>query len=203
MRELRRRATGLLLGALGWSEGCGPTTPTGEPWESPVDTGPSSTTTEIDLESLDPSTLPAGADACRPPLLAEVVDIADGDTVWIAPIGPGAEELVRLIGFDTPEIAWSGGASECWAEEARSYTTATLLDEIVWLTFDADCIDPYDRTLAYVHLGADPDDFFNAHMVEDGWGEVLIIPPNDTFADELYALEQDARGRGVGVWACP
>jgi endonuclease YncB( thermonuclease family) len=204
MGEVGRRAGGLLIGLIGWAEACTPEPTTSEPWESPVETGATWSSGETDIEALDPSTLPTGADPCREPLLAEVVDIADGDTVWIAPIGPGADELVRLIGFDTPEIDWSGGgASECWAEEARSYTTATLSGEIVWLTFDADCIDPYDRTLAYLHLGAEPDDFFNARMVEDGWGQVLVIPPNDTFADDLYALEQDARGRGVGVWACP
>ena len=195
----------LAIALVGWiAEGCAPEPSGSDPWESPVETGSwAPTSTSTDIEEIDPATLPQGPEPCRPPLLAEVSDIADGDTVWIEPIGAGPEELIRLIGFDTPEINWNGGESDCWAEEARSYTTATLLGEIVWLTFDGDCVDPYDRTLAYIHLGVEPGDFYNLRMVEDGWGEVLVIPPNDAFKDELYALEQIARANGTGVWVCP
>ena len=32
-------------------------------------------------------------------------------------------------------------------------------DKRVWLTFDAECKDGYDRTLAYVHRGLETNDF--------------------------------------------
>lgn len=174
-----------------------------DPWSSTPPDPSATEDTEVALEYIDPSDLPAGPSPCRDPVLVEDIEGVDGDTVWATPVTGGGAELVRLIGFDTPEIAWDGGQSDCWAEEAQAHTRARLDGERAWLTFDGDCIDPYDRTLAYLHTGLGDDDFFNVHMVREGYGDVLIIPPNDAFRDELYAAEEEAQDADLGVWTCP
>ncbi len=172
-----------------------------DPW-STVPVGDTSLTDATPVEYLDPAELPAGDAPCREPLLVEVTEGVDGDTLWAEPVTGGPEELVRLIGFDTPEIAWDGGTSDCWAEEAQARTRALIEGEHVWLTFDEECVGPYDRTLAYVHTGLEVSDFFNVEMVRDGYGKVMTIPPNDTFADLFHDAEDEAQASSLGVWSC-
>lgn len=174
-----------------------------DPWEGTWSSPPQDSGGHSPIEELDPAALPTVPSACREPVLVEVTEGVDGDTIWADPIEGGREQLVRLIGIDTPEIAWDGGTSECWAVEAQDYTQRALEGRLAWLTFDLECIDPYNRQLAYVHLGAEPGDFFNVEALRQGYGEVMIIPPNDGHVELLWEAEAEAQEAEAGVWSCP
>jgi endonuclease YncB( thermonuclease family) len=143
--------------------------------------------------------LPEGASTCREPLLARVAYISDGDTVYVHPVDGSEGEKVRFIGVDTPEIAHEGPA-ECYGEEANAFTSEQLLGRLAWLTFDAECFDPYDRTLAYVIRGEGETGFFNRVLARQGYATALQIEPDVTYADEIEADVAAAEREHLGMW---
>ena len=149
------------------------------------------------VRAIDPATLPAGASPCREPELVRVDWLADGDTLHIRRQRDGGEEDVRVIGVDTPEV-W--GQVECYGPEASRFGDAALDDRLIWLTFDGDCIDPYARTLAYVHLSAAPDCFYERLLLRGGYADTLTFQETSTFAEQFDADEAAARAAGVGMW---
>jgi micrococcal nuclease len=166
--------------------------------------GDSGTTTQRDdpLSLIDSSTLPAGGNPCRAPTFGEVQDVTDGDTIRVM-TGRGSER-VRLIGIDSPEVDHDGDGDECWANEATDFVRDTLEGTNVWLTFDAECEDYYERTLAYVHVGVGDRGFFQRTLLLDGFAEAFSVSPNTAFASQFSADEQIARDNGQGQWsACP
>ncbi len=146
--------------------------------------------------------LPAGTDACAVPVLGRVVHVVDGDTAWVQPEDGSAELNTRFIGVDTPEVAHDEPA-ECYGDVAAAFTESNLGGRLVWLTFDKDCLDPYDRTLAYVFRDDTDAGFFNRRLARGGYAYDLSIAPNDSFEDEIHADERAARDEGLGLWgAC-
>jgi micrococcal nuclease len=152
------------------------------------------------VRDLDPSTLEQGPSPCREPVLARVYRITDGDTIWVRGEDVVLDVSVRMIGIDTPEIAHSGDPADCYGDEAQDFT-AQLDGRLVWLTFDAECFDPYDRLLAYVYVGATGGDLWERQLLRRGFARVLTVGDNDSFAgtfesDEEVAVESDA-----GLWS--
>ncbi len=134
-----------------------------------------------------------------------VTHVVDGDTIDVR-FADGGEERVRLIGVDTPEATTE---IEPYGAEATRYTRASLHRETVYLEIGVERYDPYDRLLAYVWLDpppADPDeadlreDCFNAHLLLDGYAQLLTIPPNVRYVDEFRAFQTEAREAGAGLW---
>lgn len=144
--------------------------------------------------------LPEGEQPCAEPQLVRVVESVDGDTFHALPEGDDWWFSVRIIGIDTPEIAHEDPA-ECYGNEAWSYTASALDGKLVWLTFDAECEDVYDRTLAYVFRSADEAGFVNRAIIRNGYATQLTIPPNDTYADLFQADQRAARDEGLGLWS--
>ena len=133
---------------------------------------------------------------------ATVAHVTDGDTIGI--VWPsGAQATVRLIGVDTPETVRPDEPIECYGPEASDYTKSLLPEGTqVSLEFDRQHLDPYGRTLAYVYL--DDGRMLNALLLENGYGRVLIISPNDHYAAMFYSLEDQAKANETGLWgACP
>lgn len=152
------------------------------------------------VEALDPTTLRAGSSPCGEPVLARVVAVTDGDTVRVHPIGETFEERVRMIGVDTPEIAHEQGEfNECYGPEARTFTNQ-LYQRLVWLTFDGDCRDQFDRLLAYVHVGAGQGDLWERQLLRRGFASVLTIGANRAYSEEFMADESAAFEADVGMW---
>lgn len=152
---------------------------------------------------LDPAALPQGPNPCRAPMLVEVYRVVDGDTIYVTHAdGSGLNEKVRIIGVDTPEIAHSSDeTSECYGDEAATFTDQALYGKTIWLTFDYTCEDVYDRTLAYVLTGGTEDDLFERRLLREGYAEAFPWSNTDTFEvifddDEHYAQEQ-----GAGLWS--
>ncbi len=135
-----------------------------------------------------------GEAPCRSPIEVQVQEVYDGDTISVS--HGSVYEVVRFIGIDTPEMNW-GNAPDCWAAEALDRSTGLLLNQSIWLGFDAECKDDYDRTLAYLSLdGA----FINRQLVREGHGWAFPFEPNTAFASSLQTAEQQARAEDAGLW---
>lgn len=136
-----------------------------------------------------------------------VTRVIDGDTIKLS---DGTK--VRLIGVDTPELHYSdklvrdarrtGSDIKTIQELGRKACTFTkkLLDKHE-IRIDNDVVghDKYGRTLAYVFLKDGT--FVNAKILEEGYGQVMTIPPNVKYADYFLKLERKARDDNSGLWA--
>ncbi len=125
--------------------------------------------------------------------------VVDGDTIVV-----GDGERVRLIGIDTPETKDPREPVGCFGVEASRHTEKLLPPGTgVRLVYDVERTDRYDRTLAYVYRSSDGL-FVNAALVRDGYAYAYTYPPDVAHADELVALQREAREAGRGLWsACP
>ncbi len=66
------------------------------------------------------------------------------------------------------------------------------------LEFDVEKRDRYGRTLAYVYL--EDGTFVNAKILEEGYGQVMTIPPNVKYSDHFLKLQREARAGNKGLW---
>lgn len=122
--------------------------------------------------------------------------VIDGDTIELE-----GGLKIRYLLVDTPEIAHSvDEVSECFGDEARAQNTTLVLGKDISLEYDAECKDRFGRTLAYVYVG---ERMINEVLVERGYARVLVIKPNEKYADDMRALEDHAESTGAGLWgAC-
>ena len=153
------------------------------------------------VENLDPSTLRTGSSPCREPLLGRVYHVADGDTISVS----GQSEIVdlpgvRLIGVDTPEIAHMGNPADCYGDEAAAFTQQ-LMGRLVWLTFDNTCLDRFDRTLAYVHVGAGAGDMWQRQLLRRGFAREFAVGDNRAFESVFVSDASIASAENLGLWA--
>lgn len=126
-----------------------------------------------------------------------VTRIVDGDTLYVAHL----QERVRLIGVDAPETRHPQRGVECFGREAATHLAELVPPgtEIV-VTFDVEREDRYARPLGYVWRGSDGR-FVNLAMVEDGYAQVLTVPPNVRYTDRFLAAQRQAREAGRGLWS--
>ena len=111
----------------------------------------------------------------------EVVWVSDGDTI-ICKID-GKEETVRLIGIDAPESVHHNPAFNTDEGKASSeYLKNLLTGRTVGLEFDQEKVDKYGRTLAYVWYRGE---LINKKILEEGHARLMIIEPNEKYADYL------------------
>ena len=130
---------------------------------------------------------------------AVVKRVVDGDTIVVHV--SGRDERVRLIGIDTPETVDPRKPVQCFGKEASDHTKALLPPgTVVRLERDAEARDRYDRLLAYVYRVSDGL-FVNLELARDGYAQLLTIPPNVAYVDQLRAAVADARHQGRGLWS--
>jgi micrococcal nuclease len=122
--------------------------------------------------------------------------VIDGDTIVVETVG-----TVRLIGVDTPETVDPDEPVGCFGPEASAFTSSASTGKMVRLEFDAERVDRFGRTLAYVYL---PDDvFLNATLVRQGYGYAYTVF-QFRYLEQFRALEREAREARRGLWAaCP
>jgi micrococcal nuclease len=130
---------------------------------------------------------------------AVVKRVVDGDTIIVHV--RGRDERVRLIGIDTPETVDPRKPVQCYGKEASDHTKSLLPPgTAVRLERDVEPRDKYDRLLAYVYRASDGL-FVNLELARDGYAQLLTIPPNVTYVDQLRAAVADARRAGRGLWS--
>ncbi|MER1955778.1 MAG: thermonuclease family protein [Solibacillus sp.] len=123
----------------------------------------------------------------------------DGDTFNIEM--NGKKERVRLLMIDTPEMNYNKGEPMPYAEAAMERTTELLKNATsVQLVFDKGPeTDNYDRLLTYAFV-----DGVSLHeiLVSEGLAAVRYVnKPNDTLADDLRDIEQQAKNQKLNIWA--
>ena len=130
-----------------------------------------------------------------------VVRHVDGDTVYVSiprpPRGVKGYESVRFIGVDTPETVHPRKTVERFGKQSSEFTRTFLLTQPVFLAFDWQLRDRYDRLLAYIYL--DDGTCFNAVLVREGYAHAYTRFPFQ-FLEQFRALEREAREQDRGLW---
>ena len=133
------------------------------------------------------------------PDTALVTKIVDGDTIWVE--ADGVTYKVRYIGIDTPETY---GGVECYGPEAKERNRELVEDKTVYLEYDVDKYDQYDRVLAYVWLTDHHNAMIfmvNYALVREGYATVATYPPNVEYINRFEQAEEWAQWDNLGLWA--
>ena len=138
------------------------------------------------LVSSTPPPEPA-ATAQRPDEIGRVTRVIDGDTIDV--LLDGETVRVRYLQMNTPE------RDQACFREANQANAQLVEGETVRLVADKELVDPYDRLLRYVYVG---DLLVNRVLVEQGYAEVALYPPNDRHYEEFRRLEAEAAAAGRG-----
>ena len=142
--------------------------------------------------------------------VVKFIRTVDGDTI-IVEDSNGEHKRVRMIGIDTPEsVAQEEERNNEYGVMASDYTKELLSNAgTLYLEYDVDADDQYDRILAYVWL-EDVDDTFNveniknsmvnAIIVENGYGIAKKYEPTVAHDDILAELMAEAEENNIGLW---
>ncbi|HRW34599.1 MAG TPA: thermonuclease family protein [Thermotogota bacterium] len=135
------------------------------------------------------------------PVEAIVVKNVDGDTIKVRI--NGEEETIRMIGVDTPETVHPSKPVEFYGKEASDFTKSLCpTGTKVYLTFDWDPRDKYDRMLAYVWYQRDDQWILhNLNLIVNGYGHAYTVFSFDKEYMSLFMqAEQHARQKAYGLW---
>lgn len=126
----------------------------------------------------------------------QVLRIIDGDTVEIE--YEGDRTNVQLIGVNAPETVHPSKPPERFGSEAKAFIQSLLLNKFVYLSFDGDKKDKYDRLLAYVYRNSD-DLFVNAEIIRQGYGQTYTRFPFK-YMNLFKYHESQARSERKTMW---
>jgi len=120
--------------------------------------------------------------------------VVDGDTLLLED-----RTRVRLIGVNTPEMTTNNGGPQPWAVEATKFTESFIKGKNIYLQFDRERLDPYERTLAYVQVG---DRMLNEELVRAGLARVPGHYRYRASARRRFEqLRDEARAAKRGIWS--
>ena len=125
--------------------------------------------------------------------------VVDGDTFIIRMNDERVR--VRALCIDTPESVApeSTGKTNTNEGEISSNRAKELLEgNKVYLEYDEEKRDQYDRLLAYVYL--EDNRCFEEIMISEGLAKVVKYEPNYKHVQEYYALQDKARGNKAGFY---
>ncbi|MCW8916650.1 MAG: thermonuclease family protein [Magnetovibrio sp.] len=143
--------------------------------------------------------LAAGLDSLPDGGQAKVVEVIDGDTVVL-----DDDRQVRFVGIQAPKLPLGRKNFPIWplAPEAKSALEQMMLGQQVKLHLAPAPKDRHRRVLA--HLTRTQDGLWlQGEMLKRGLARVYTFPDNRILADEMLALERQARSDGLGIWALP
>lgn len=123
-----------------------------------------------------------------------VAKVYDGDTITLK-----NGQRVRLLGMNAPEIESRYRQGEAGGQAAKKWLQEKLKKGEVFLEYDLQRQDKYQRVLA--HLFLENGEHLNTEIVKAGLATLSIIPPNVSYAKELKKAELDAQKRGKGIWS--
>jgi len=136
---------------------------------------------------------------CPPPAEADtewvrLASITDGDSLRLKD-----GRRLRLIAVNAPEIAREENPAQALGPEARDSLRQLLApgDKLL-LAYGDERQDHYGRSLAHVYTAKGQ--HLASHLVRQGLGFHIALPPNLSLADCLAGLEAEARRQERGVW---
>jgi len=128
------------------------------------------------------------------PIIAQTYQaskVIDGDTIELS-----NEEWIRYIGINAPELR--NGIPDPYSQEAFEANRDLVVGKEAYLEFDVQERERYDRMLAYTYFD---DLFIYTWLVENGYAQIMTIPPNVAYQDLLLELETKTREENRGLWA--
>lgn len=152
-------------------------------------------------ESVDSTESTVGA---NPELEAvELVRVVDGDTLIVSKDGENVR--LRMLCVNCEESVHEDESRNTEkGREASAFTKDYLEDyDTVYLQYDEEMYDQYDRLLAYVWLTNKVDlesqadvesHMFNAILLEEGHAEVVYYAPNGRYLDWFYEIRENGKG---------
>jgi micrococcal nuclease len=102
-----------------------------------------------------------------------------------------------MLGVDTPETVHPSKPVEFFGKEASGFTKTRLEGQTVYLAFDWDLRDSYQRLLAYVYL--EDGTCHNAAIIQEGYGFAYITYAFQ-FEKEFSNLQRLAKEESKGLW---
>ena len=127
----------------------------------------------------------------------EVLSVVDGDTIRIDYYGK--EELVRLIGINTPEVDGPYTEKECYGDESSAFAKTKLSGQ--WVTIEADSTqgdrDKYNRLLRYVALGGED---FGKLSISQGYAFEYTYNNPYLKQNEYKVAQEEAKNASRGLW---
>ncbi len=126
-----------------------------------------------------------------------VTKVLDGDTIEIE-----GGEKVRYIGVDTPETVDPKRPVGCFGKEASSENKKLVEGKRVILEKDIEDKDKYGRLLRYVFLPLENGQtlFVDDYLIREGFGKLLIIPPDIKYQERFTQAQTEARINKRGLW---
>mgnify|MGYP002683387418 CR=1 FL=1 len=127
------------------------------------------------------------------PIIAQTYQaskVIDGDTIELS-----NEEWIRYIGINAPELR--NGIPDPYSLEAFEANRDLVVGKEAYLEFDVQERERYDRMLAYTYFD---DLFIYTWLVENGYTQIMTIPPNVTYQDLLLELQTKTREENRGIW---
>jgi len=116
-----------------------------------------------------------------------VTRVIDGDTIDVR-LGDKTVRI-RYVQTNTPERD-----EPCFRESTRA-NADLVANKTVRLLPSKRAEDPFGRLLRFVYVG---DIMVERVLVEQGFAEVVLYPPNDAYYEEFKRLEQEAAAAGRG-----
>jgi micrococcal nuclease len=130
-----------------------------------------------------------------------VEDIIDGDTLVT-----NTGRRIRYLNVDTPETVKVNTPVMCYGKEAKAKNQELVEKKNIWLAFDKEKRDRYDRELAFIFLDkADAENkrienSVNAKLVKGGFARAISYSPNTTYKNDFNAWMVEAQEKNKGVW---
>ncbi len=133
---------------------------------------------------------------------ATVKRVVDGDTVVL-----DNGKTVRYLNIDTPETKKPGTPVKCYGPEASSMNKSLVEGKEVVLVADKELTDKYKRDLRFIFLKGEDfsnvENSVNAILVKTGYARTSIYKPNNTYEENFYSFEREAKNKNLGIWnAC-
>ncbi len=128
--------------------------------------------------------------------LHQVAKVLDGDTIVLK-----GGERVRLLGINAPEIEGRHRDGEPGGMAAKEWLQEKLQGRNVYLEYDWQKQDHYERLLAHLYLLNG--EHLNLTLVEKGLAMVNLLPPNLRHADAMIRAQQRAERQKLGIWSLP
>lgn len=143
------------------------------------------------------SSLPSTDELADRGTLYQVSRIIDGDTVEIE--YDGVPTSVQLIGVNAPETVHPSKPPEKFGKEATAFVQYLLLHKSVYLKFDGDKKDRYNRLLAYIYRDSD-NLFVNVEIIRQGYGQTDTRFPFK-YMNLFKYHESQARRERKQIWS--
>ncbi|MFA5131911.1 MAG: thermonuclease family protein [Candidatus Paceibacterota bacterium] len=133
------------------------------------------------------------------PTYYQVTKVTDGDTIHVNI--EGADEVIRLIGINTPETVDPRRPVQCFGKEASARMKELVGGKIVRLEYDdsQSLRDTYNRLLAYVYL--EDGEMINRKMIAEGYAYEYTYMTPYKYQREFRELQTLARTSARGLWA--